>query len=325
MNRHIMKQIQKYILLIVLSTLFISCKTTHKTSNNFKMIFDDVNNFWRMYDKVKLIENEKNRIEIIENDYLKKATIGLKLLIKKDELTAVNYSKQLKDTVFYNSIRQTTNDIQSDSAKIRKYTREFEKLYPKAIFSDIYFVVGQFYHGGTVINGTAIIEIQKNAKTKDTKSEFLRLNNLIDYDSFISLIIHEQVHVNQRKGFSNFYTNTLLSKTISEGSADFIMSLITNQLPSHIKKTYEYGSEHEQELWVKFQKDLKKEYKEIRKDWLYNYNQKNLPPDLGYYIGFKICEKYYNESSDKMKAIEFMLKGRNYSKIIEQSKYNGAN
>ncbi len=61
-NNHIIKQKQIYLLLIVLSTLFISCKTTHKTSNNFKMIFDDVNSFQKMYDKIKLIEN----------DYLKK-------------------------------------------------------------------------------------------------------------------------------------------------------------------------------------------------------------------------------------------------------------
>ncbi len=308
-----MQQKHIYIILIVLSTLFISCKTTYRTSSSFKMIFDDVNNFWKMYDKVKLIEN----------DYLKKATLGLRLLIKKDKLTAIKYSKQLKDTTFYNSIRQTTNDIQNDSAKIREYTYQFERLYPKAVFSDIHFVVGQFKHGGTVIKGNTIIEIQKNAKTKDTKSEFLRLDNLINYNSFASLIIHEQVHINQKKGLRTFFTNELLSKAISEGSADFIMFLITNQLPSHIRKTYVYGEEHEKELWIKFNTDLKNDYKEIRKNWFYNYNQKNLPPDLGYFIGFKICEKYYNESSDKIKAIEFMLNGKHYSKLLEKSKYNG--
>lgn len=245
------------------------------------------------------------------------------MLIKKDKLTAIKYSEQIRDTIFYNSIRKTTINIQNDSLEIRKYTHLFEELYPKAVFSDIHFVVGQFKHGGTVLNGNTIIEILKNAKTETTKSEFLRLDNLIDYNSFVSLIIHEQVHINQRKGVRTLFTNELLSKTISEGSADFIMFLITNQLPSHIKKTYTYGNEHEYALWVKFKKDLKNNYKEIRKDWFYNYNQKTLPPDLGYFIGFKICEKYYNESSDKTKAIEFMLKGKNYSKMIEQSHYNG--
>jgi uncharacterized protein YjaZ len=287
------------------------------------MIFDDTNNFWKMYDKVKRIKNDKNRIEIIENEYLKKANLGLKLLIKKDKLTAINYNKQLKDTVFYNSIRQTTINIQNDSVKIRKYTHQFKKLYPKAVFSNIHFVVGQFKHGGTVIKGNTIIEIQKNAKTETTKSEFLRLDNLIDYNSFASLIIHEQVHVNQKKGLRTFFTNELLSKSISEGSADFIMFLITKQLPSHIRKTYVYGNDHEYELWLKFKNDLKNDYKEIRKNWLYNYNRKNIPPDLGYFIGFKICEKYYNESSDKIKAIEFILNGDNYSKMIELSHYNG--
>jgi uncharacterized protein YjaZ len=318
-----MKNAHRYIILIVLFAIFSGCKTTFKTSKSFKLIFEDTNNFWKMYDKVKLIENDENRIEIIENDYLKKATLGLKLLIKKDKLTAISYNKQLKDTVFYNSIRQTTINIQSDSVKIRNYTSQFEKLYPQAVFSDIYFVVGQFKHGGTVIKGNTIIEIQKNAKTETTKSEFLRLDNLIDYNSFISLIIHEQVHINQKKGVRFYLSNNLLTNTLSEGSADFIMFLITKQLPSYIRKTYVYGNEHEYELWLKFKKDLKNDYKKIRNDWLYNPNRKNIPPDLGYFIGFKICEKYYNESSDKIKAIEFILNGNNYSKMIEKSHYNG--
>ncbi len=71
------------------------------------------------------------------------------------------------------------------------------------------------------------------------------------------------------------------------------------------------------------QNHLKNDYKKIRNDWLYNPNRKDIPPDLGYFIGFKICEKYYNESSDKIKAIEFILNGNNYSKIIETSHYNG--
>jgi len=318
-----MKNTHRYIILIVLFAIFSGCKTTSKTSKNFKLIFEDTNNFWKMYDKVKLIENDKNRIEIIENDYLKKANLGLKLLIKKDKLTAISYNKQLKDTVFYNSIRQTTINIQSDSVKIRNYTSQFEKLYPQAVFSDIHFVVGQFKHGGTVIKGNTIIEIQKNAKTETTKSEFLRLDNLIDYNSFISLIIHEQVHINQKKGLQFYLSNNLLTSTLSEGSADFIMFLITKQLPSYIRKTYVYGNEHEYELWLKFKKDLKNDYKKIRNDWLYNPNRKDIPPDLGYFMGFKICEKYYTESSDKIKAIEFILNGNNYSKMIEQSHYNG--
>jgi len=248
----------------------------------------------------------------------------LKLLVFKDNLKALQYSNQLKDTVFYNSIRKTTNDIQADSVKIISYIHQFEKLYPKAIFNDIYFVVGQFYHGGTVILGQTIIEIQKNSKTNATKSAFLfnenQLNTLIEYNSFASLIIHEQVHVNQKKGLSTLFTNKLLVKTMSEGSADFVMFLITNQIPSHLRKTYAYGKEHEKELWLNFQKNLEMDYDEIRKNWFYNYNQSKLPPDLGYFMGFKICEQYYNNSADKEKAIEFILNGKNYKTLLSQYK-----
>jgi hypothetical protein len=40
-------------------------------------------------------------------------------------------------------------------------------------------------------------------------------------------------------------------------------------------------------------------------------------------MGYKICEKFYIESNNKTKAIEFILNGKNYSKMIEQSNYNG--
>ncbi len=120
--------IKKQIVLIALFALFSSCGTSQSTSKNINLIFDDVTNFWNMYDKVKQIEDDTKRVEIIKNDYLKKATFGLKLLIFDDNLKALQYSNQLKDTVFYNSIRKTTNDIQADSVKIISYIHQFEKL-----------------------------------------------------------------------------------------------------------------------------------------------------------------------------------------------------
>ena len=318
-------KVSKYIALIVISIVLSNCSSSKNAGESLKLVFDDVNNFWEMYDQVKLINDDAKRIEIIEKDYLEKATFGLRLLILKDNLTALEYSNQLKDTVFYNSIRQTTYAIQNDSVKIKKYIRKFEKLYPSAEFSDIYFVVGQFYHGGTVILGTTIIEIQKNAKTPDTKSLFLfsetNISSLIEYESFLSLIIHEQVHVNQKRGLRTLFTNTLLTKTMSEGSADFIMYLITHQIPSHVRETYIYGNKHEAELWSKFQEDLEKDYDDIRKDWFYNYNQTIIPPDLGYFMGYKICEQYYNQSEDKVEAIKFILNGSNYKALMEH--YSG--
>lgn len=315
--------IKLYILLLAFLSIFNCSEPIKKNSNTLEMHFEDVDNFWRAYDNIKGIKSHAERTKIIQKEYIDKSSKGLKLLIEKDKLTAEDYATFLKDTVFFNSIKQVTLDAKKDTLNIRKNLRSFEKLYPEATFNDIYFVVGQFKRAGTVLDSTMIIELEKNAKSKTTASAFLfneeQLNNLNDYESLISLVVHEQVHINQ----ININTRSLLSKSICEGSADFLMYLQTGKFPSATRGSYSYGEANEAKLWVKFQTDLDINYKYIKTDWFYNYDRKDIPPDLGYYIGFKICEKFYNDAKDKVEAIKFMLNISNSEKLLELSNYNG--
>ena len=41
------------------------------------------------------------------------------------------------------------------------------------------------------------------------------------------------------------------------------------------------------------------------------------------FIGFKICEKFYNESTNKKEALEFLLNIANSEELLKESKYNG--
>ncbi|WP_299334024.1 hypothetical protein [uncultured Psychroserpens sp.] len=313
-------------ILLLLSLTLVNCResgTKQRSSDTVNMHFEDVDNFWRAYEQIKTIKSHAERSKIIQEEYINKSSHGLKLLIEKDKLTAADYATFLKDTVFFNSIKKVTLEAKNDTTEIRQNLRSFETLYPKATFNDIYFVIGQFKRAGTVIDSTMIIELEKNARSSYTASAFLydedQLNNLNDFESLIPLVVHEQVHINQK----NINTRDLLSKSICEGAADFLMHLQTGQFPSATRETYTYGEAHEAELWVKFLGDLDINYKYIKTDWFYNYDRNDIPPDLGYYIGFKICEKFYNESEDKVKAIQFMLDVSNSEKLLELSNYNG--
>jgi len=58
--------------------------------------------------------------------------------------------------------------------------------------------------------------------------------------------------------------------------------------------------------------------------WLFNTGTiKNKPPDLGYFIGMRICEAYYNKQADKKAAIINLLDRSKYMEVMEQSGYNG--
>jgi uncharacterized protein YjaZ len=310
-------------IVLLISVSIVNCESPSKDHNTLEMHFSDINNFWKAYEKIKPLTDHVERTKIIQKEYINKSSKGLKILIKKDDLTAGDYATFMKDTVFFNSIKKVTLNAEKDTLKIRNHLRAFEKLYPKAKFNDIYFVIGQFKRAGTVVDSTMIIQLEKNARSPHTESAFLfnqdQLDNFNNHESLIPLVIHEQVHVNQK----NIDTRTLLSKSICEGSADFLMYLQTDQFPSSLIETYAYGEINESILWAKFKTDLDINYKYIKTDWFYNYHREDLPPDLGYFMGFKICEKYYNEALNKIEAIHFILDNSNSEKLLELSQYNG--
>lgn len=57
-------------------------------------------------------------------------------------------------------------------------------------------------------------------------------------------------------------------------------------------------------------------------NWLFNGSRSvNRPSDLGYYIGYRIAEEYYNNAKDKGKAVTELLDRKNYRKICKKVTY----
>lgn len=58
-------------------------------------------------------------------------------------------------------------------------------------------------------------------------------------------------------------------------------------------------------------------------DWLFNtYNpETGYPGNLGYFIGFRICESYYNQATNKQRAIKEMLEIQDFERFLKESKY----
>jgi uncharacterized protein YjaZ len=134
------------------------------------------------------------------------------------------------------------------------------------------------------------------------------------------MVVHEAVHIQQpdnMRYFSRRISNGLLMQSIKEGAADFITSLIINEITN--TTLHKYGNINEQVLWEEFQQEM---FDNDLSRWLYQGNQSKFrPADLGYYIGFKICESYYHNHQDKSKAIKEIITVKNYRKFLKKSKY----
>jgi hypothetical protein len=214
------------------------------------------------------------------------------------------------------SIENNTEHIKDFTPAIINGFRKLKALYPAAIFPDYYFVMGDFNSGGTpqphgMYIGAEIEAADRNSPMGEFKNIPALLYGIAKLDSITSVCCHELIHW-QQKGVEN----SLLASTINEGAADFVAELITGQNIS--KFQHSYGDLHEKELWLMFKNDTAgNNYQH----WLYNSNVKDIPKDMGYYIGYKICEAYYKKAKDKKQAIKDIIEVTDYNLFLKKSGY----
>jgi hypothetical protein len=58
-------------------------------------------------------------------------------------------------------------------------------------------------------------------------------------------------------------------------------------------------------------------------NWIANGKQETAdkPADLGYFVGYKICQSYYQEMADKKQAVHDILNINDYPAFLAKSRY----
>ncbi|KIO76311.1 hypothetical protein TH53_15805 [Pedobacter lusitanus] len=260
----------------------------------------DLHNYWTAFDSCMTTSDSLRQISFIQKYYIDKATTGLKGLNAKDDLHAEDYVDCIRLLPKYlNSIRNTTLSFRKHEHTIRNAYRKLKRLYPTATFSDIYFLISPLKHGGTPVEGGFIIgtEMLSNDKHADLSAFSPKQRNMFaSPDLLPALVVHENVHTMQ---LNDNGKSTLLKRSLLEGSAEFITRLVLNR--TAIKQsTYDYLTAHEASLWREFLEDIKTNNQD---KWFMSDQYEDRLPDLGYIIGYKICEAYYQQSKNKQKAI----------------------
>jgi uncharacterized protein YjaZ len=125
-------------------------------------------------------------------------------------------------------------------------------------------------------------------------------------------VAHELIHFNQK-----YVIKTLLDQSIKEGAADFLGEMISGEKMSPTRHIY--GDAHEAELWREFQTEMNGA---SFNNWMYNgLTVKDKPTDLGYYMGYKICESYYKNAKNKRQAIRDILEIKDFAAFLGKSRY----
>ena len=281
------------------------------------LVTADIARFWRAYDHAQ--RQPDRAVEIYDKEYFDQGSVGLQdyyeLKIKNTRLFVQNQEVKKE---FYRSIRPNTLRVAAMTAQIRAGFRKMKELYPAAGFPPVYFVVGCFNSGGTASEHGMLIGTDQMSGAPDTPRGELSLwerNTLGSLESLPDMVAHEQVHYIQKKGGPA----TLLRGAINEGMADFLAELTTGRRPK--ARYYTYGDAHEKEVWADFKKEMDGTN---WNNWIANGGTQETeakPGDLGYYVGYRICQAYYEAQADKKQAVHDILNIGDYPAFLAASGY----
>lgn len=292
-----------------------------------KIITSDIGNFWNAHDKIIVEKDSVKQLKFIQTLYIDKGTPGLDGIMRARRYSAEEYVYAINNyPKFWQSIRKNTLKSGQFSKDIQKAIDNLKKIYPDLKPVNIYFEIGILRTGGTTIDGMSLIGSEvaladKSVITTEFNQTYPHLRSYFDtnpINDVVFLNVHEYIHTQQKETISN----TLLSQTLMEGVAEFLAEIVLNQKSPNPQ--IEFGFQNEERIKTAFEKEM---FSPNIYNWIMNSpdNQFGMR-DLGYFVGYAICKKYYEQILNKKSAVKEMIEldynnENELIQFVEKTKY----
>lgn len=307
---------------VLILTLYFSATFAQQKT----IITTDITNFWEAYDQIKATKDSTKQLSIIQNSYINKGTVGLKALMEVRNYTPLSFVNAInRYPNFWSSVRANTLKADDYAQKIEGAVKLLNKLYPLKP-AKTYFSIGALRTGGTTLEDKVLIGAEISMADEKTNTDELQKDfpHLVSFfktrpiDGLIFTNVHEYVHTQQKTTIGN----TLLTQVVLEGVAELLAEKAL-KLDSP-NPQIAYGKANDTKIKAAFEKEM---FSSSMANWLYNSSNNEFKMrDLGYYVGYAICEKFYELSKDKKAAVKDMIE-LDYNKeedliaFVEKSKY----
>ncbi len=286
----------------------LNCEMTDDPAK-VQFIYDDVKNFLRAVD---MLGKGGDPESIFQKEYLDKATPGLKEYLRESGATARKYVETIqKKQAQYAALNGLLDQLIPQEDNVRKAFSELAKVVPDPVFIPVYYFIG-VGSGGL------------NAQPSEY-GIIVAITELAEDPSLLKIpLVHEVIHVKNALtvGIEEYMQvfgpkMSLLSLSLREGTAYFLTLLSIGE-HGH-KDAYDYYLENEKKLWEMFKADMIKSSPE---EWLFvAHSDPELPAHLGYVIGSRIIEAYYDRAEDKKKAVQDILSVTDFQEFLKKSGY----
>lgn len=297
----------KKIIFLLLSVITLSCQPTEKSTAS--VVTSDIDNFWTAYDLIVKETDSIKKIRLIDSLYIQKGTIGLEKIMEARGYSAEEYVQLISNyPKYFSSLRPNTKKSKQLAKELKQGIEKLEAVYPHLKPAKIYFTMGCMRSNGTTVDSLVLIgselamadkqtDISEfDGETKKWLQTFFSTNPI---DNLVLLNIHEYVHTQQKP-----QVNNLLSIAIREGVAEFVSTLAMDK-PS-ATPAIDFGKKNAHLVREKFEKEMF--YPNNQPKWFWsNYPNDFGVRDLGYYVGYQMCENYHKQAEDKDQAIKAMI------------------
>ena len=298
-----MKNLFFYLTIVLIVT---ACKEQPEMES--RVFNNDVTNFWKAYDSIVLTSDSFQKIQILNELFLNQASEGQQAMINARRYKPQEYIRSIERfPQYWESIRANMGQIDDLSSELQEGIDGLKGLYPGLKPAEIYFTVGAFRSNGTTMDSMVLIgsELAMADSTININEVIKDFPHLEAYyksspkENLVFLNTHEYVHTQQNTTIGS----NLLAQTVIEGIPEFLAELALEMDSSNPQMSY--GKANDEKVKNKYVKEM---YSPILYNWFWNSPDSDFGlRDMGYYIGYKISEGFYNQSKDKSLAVKQMI------------------
>jgi Predicted Zn-dependent protease (DUF2268) len=279
------------------------------------VVTSDVTHFWHAFSEAARVPMA-SRAAIYQREYFDPGSQGLEDFLAYRHVTLAKFTGHVEaNRAYYAQIHPYIDEVVDQTPVIQAAFHRLKALYPEINFPrHVYFVVGA-QHGAGMNSAHGIVMAAEMFSTPPgTPYSY----NKTYPRALPFIIVHETVHFNQT--FQPGDDATLLQDAITEGTADFIASLIM-PMPNirQYADKWKYGCSHETALASRFALD-----REMRSTgpWMYNEHPEiGWPPDMGYWLGYRIDQSFYAHAHEKRQALRALLEVKDFEALLKASGY----
>lgn len=272
-----------------------------------QLIFSDLDHFVDAYEE---LSRNTDTIQVLQTLYFERGSDGLKEFVRRHQLTPERLKEAIRENperyVLLPGFVSKIGDIQELYTLILD---DFHKVVPNAMYPPTYLIVGanrgigQASMAGQLITVTRIVD---------------------NMDKMKKMIVHELAHFQQAMAmggqkYAALYASrdNMLGMCLREGGAEFVTSQVMGNITQNT--ALEYLEKDENRLKEQFLTDTKAQNKDF---WFWpSLEHETYTKLLGYAIGYKICNQYYEEAPDKTAAFIDILKMEDAELFLKLSHY----